>query len=897
MALIANNISGSISNFSKIGITGSVVFANRPNSSFPTLPTDTTFYVSGSKGLTSNRAVFHGDVVLSGTTYVGTSENGGSLGVIGHGGIIMNPYGTGAGQTSEIRFKELAANGGNYVALKAPSSIAANVSFVLPSSDGSANHVIKTDGAGNLSFAAATTLVTPGGSDTQVQFNDGGSTFGGDAGLTYNKTTDALTIAGDLIVNGGDVITTNAASTVNLFNTNATTLNLAGAATTVEIGAATGTTFVNNSLTVDGKLTVTGGTTAVTDAVLGNAAVGSFPFYDGGAGAGVYAMFGHKDLDHSTAITNYALYQDNVGNTVVNASNDKTLFLSVNNTAMGFITNNLLGTGIDAISLTGQSSTKTNMALGNDTSDSSTTIYAGTGGMLLTGAIGTAYTIGGQGGTGTITVGRSIDNNTVNIATGTTAAGKTQTINVGNNTGTTGNTIISIASSSLGTKKVYIGRNGGIGYFFGSGTGSEVYVNGNIIKIGDNVGSWPAAITLSGSINCIGLTTTESDLFAGSAELGSFPAWTPDPSAFAMFGHKTLSHSSIGNYALLQSSAGSTGVNAASGQTLYLRNNNTDLASLTSGITSITGASNVATTTTIGNTASTSTTSIYAGSGGITLSGSGGSTVITGSSTTYTDATVGAWEIGSLPATQTAFPNAYAFIGHKDLNHSVDGNYALVQSNVGDTFLGAVSTKDIFFKNGTDIVGTLSNDTVSFTGKTTTATTTTIGNTTGASSTTIQAGTGDIVMAATVRNSSQPSFLATLNAAQNNFATSTNVTVLFNSEIYDNANNFDVVSYTFTAPETGKYLFSVAIRLDNVDTAADYYTLYLITSNRDYRLSLIDPGNFAADPVYWYLNGSAIADMDATDTAYVVIRQQVGTSQTDILNGTANSFFSGWFLG
>lgn len=32
----------------------------------------------------------------------------------------------------------------------------------------------------------------PGGADTQVQFNDAGS-FGGDAGLTYNKTTDLLT--------------------------------------------------------------------------------------------------------------------------------------------------------------------------------------------------------------------------------------------------------------------------------------------------------------------------------------------------------------------------------------------------------------------------------------------------------------------------------------------------------------------------------------------------------------------------------------------------------------------------------------------------------------------------------------------------------------------------------
>ena len=36
---------------------------------------------------------------------------------------------------------------------------------------------------------------TPGGSNTQIQFNDGGS-FGGDADLTYNKTTNTLQAAG-----------------------------------------------------------------------------------------------------------------------------------------------------------------------------------------------------------------------------------------------------------------------------------------------------------------------------------------------------------------------------------------------------------------------------------------------------------------------------------------------------------------------------------------------------------------------------------------------------------------------------------------------------------------------------------------------------------------------------
>ncbi len=38
---------------------------------------------------------------------------------------------------------------------------------------------------------------TPGGADTQVQFNDGGA-LGGDAGLSYNKTTDKLTVGGDI---------------------------------------------------------------------------------------------------------------------------------------------------------------------------------------------------------------------------------------------------------------------------------------------------------------------------------------------------------------------------------------------------------------------------------------------------------------------------------------------------------------------------------------------------------------------------------------------------------------------------------------------------------------------------------------------------------------------------
>lgn len=47
-------------------------------------------------------------------------------------------------------------------------------------------------------WAAGGSLAAPG-SDTQVQFNDGGA-FGGDAGLVFNKTTNVLTVAGGVRV-------------------------------------------------------------------------------------------------------------------------------------------------------------------------------------------------------------------------------------------------------------------------------------------------------------------------------------------------------------------------------------------------------------------------------------------------------------------------------------------------------------------------------------------------------------------------------------------------------------------------------------------------------------------------------------------------------------------------
>src|SRR5210317_1067889 len=53
-----------------------------------------------------------------------------------------------------LKFNEGTSNGTNFIGLKAPNSVTTSTTFTLPSADGSADQFIKTDGSGNLSFAA-----------------------------------------------------------------------------------------------------------------------------------------------------------------------------------------------------------------------------------------------------------------------------------------------------------------------------------------------------------------------------------------------------------------------------------------------------------------------------------------------------------------------------------------------------------------------------------------------------------------------------------------------------------------------------------------------------------------------------------------------------------------------
>jgi hypothetical protein len=164
-------------------------------------------------------------------------------------------------------------------------------------SGGTANYVLSTNGSGNLNWVAQTGGGggTPGGSNTYVQFNDGG-TFGGVAQLTFNKTTNTLTTTnfsgnGALLTNltgsnvVGDVSGANHANVADVAN------SVAGANVSGQVANAlvAGTVYTNAqpNITSTGTLTslsvtgnITGFANITGDYILGNGAfltgVGNF---------------------------------------------------------------------------------------------------------------------------------------------------------------------------------------------------------------------------------------------------------------------------------------------------------------------------------------------------------------------------------------------------------------------------------------------------------------------------------------------------------------------------------------------------------------------------------------------------------------------------------------------
>ena len=388
MALVGS-ISGSNS---LIGISGSVIVANRPDASFPALPgADVVFFVSGSReskgGAVRTVSVFGGDTVISGNLTVGTGSvtitsneiqfAGGLARIVsGSSGLTFFDSSNTGGKT----LTELAAGGGgggdsvftaaSNIAAFTTSSIAIGHGaaasdkgadlffFVSGSKDVGSNNAMF---GGRLTASGTITVKDTGGNPvvalSAVGVISGSSDLLAGGNLTVGGTSalvGVVSASDNLAVNGGRLSTT--AASFSLLNTSATQVNFAGAGTTISIGAGSGNTTVNNNLTVAGNLTVNGTTTTVSSSnlvvadpvvLIGSGSVGpeaaSVIAFSSGSTGTDDIIFGAFD-----GVLRAAAYNTTGGNLPYTTLNNASTFSTLVQMQAGIFSPNDLATGLKA---------------------------------------------------------------------------------------------------------------------------------------------------------------------------------------------------------------------------------------------------------------------------------------------------------------------------------------------------------------------------------------------------------------------------------------------------------------------------------------------------------------------------------------------------------------------
>ena len=166
----------------------------------------------------------------------------------------------------ELRFEEATANGNNYVGFEAPATLGGDQIWVLPTADGSAGQLLKTDGSGNLGWATdsttdATKMPLAGGTFTgdihldnqeELRFEEGTAN-----GNHYVGFKAAAALAGNVIwtlptadSSGSQALVSNGSGTLSWSTTGDATLAGDNTWTGAQRGQVTGLTS-SSSITID----------------------------------------------------------------------------------------------------------------------------------------------------------------------------------------------------------------------------------------------------------------------------------------------------------------------------------------------------------------------------------------------------------------------------------------------------------------------------------------------------------------------------------------------------------------------------------------------------------------------------------------------------------------------
>ena len=422
--------------------------------------------------------------------------------------------------------------------------------------DGSANVTLTaTIAANSVALGTDTTgnyVATITGTTNQVTVTGSGSESAAiTLSLPQNIHTGAsptfvgLTLTGDAAVNGGDITTT--ATTFNLVNATATTINFGGAATALNIGAAAGTVTFANDVTVTGDLIVNGSTTTVNSTVVtiddpvftlgGDTAPGSDDGKDRGIEFrwhnGTSAKLGFFGFDDSTgkftfipdATNTSETFSGTKGTLDVGSVETSTLFIdSIEVDTTGATSSQVLqynGTKFAPATLSSASSFTTIAVSGQsnvvaDQSSDTLTLVGGTGITLTTDAGADSVTVTNSGVTSLTGTANEI---TVSASTGAVTLSLPATINA-NTTGT--------AASWTTARTITLGGDltGNVSIDGSANVTLTATIAANSVALGtDTTGNYVASITGGTGVTVTGGT---GEVSTPSIAIGQAVATTSD---------------------------------------------------------------------------------------------------------------------------------------------------------------------------------------------------------------------------------------------------------------------------------------------------------------------------------------------------------------------------------
>ena len=245
-ALVGTNITGTASGFTagavtNAGLTGEVttsgLTATLSNSAV--IGKVLTGFTSGAGAVAATDTILQAIQKINGNTSAGIAAAGSLTGTALASNVVTSSL-TQVGTLAALTVT--AAIVGSVTGNAGTVTTNANLTGAITSSG-------NTTSLGTASFSSANLA----GALTDKQ-GTGLAVFATSPTLT-GLSTNTITVSGDAAVNGGDITTT--AATATLFDATATTLSVGGAATTLTLGATSGTALIRNAITKFGNTTAT----------------------------------------------------------------------------------------------------------------------------------------------------------------------------------------------------------------------------------------------------------------------------------------------------------------------------------------------------------------------------------------------------------------------------------------------------------------------------------------------------------------------------------------------------------------------------------------------------------------------------------------------------------------